>query len=616
MPSVFRSRPRTPTVQMADDDRRAFAGRSLAFGVIIALLFLVLVGRLWFLQIVHGDEYKAAAMENETRSISTRAPRGVIVDREGVVIATNRPRFAVYATPDVLYNSAVLSRLADVLQEDPDVIKADLKAGQQNPYDPLRVAINIPIQMVTRVEEYRPFMPGVTTEPEPVRWYPLGTLAAQTLGVMGRIDPTEYQTLKSSGYFSDDYLGKNGLELEDEAYLHGVPGEVDLQIDARGKRMSVLATHPAIAGDTVVLTLDSKLQAAAESALHAHGFTGAAVALDPRTGAVLAMASTPTYDPNLFVTGIPAKDWQPINENPKHPLINRSVDAMYPPGSTFKPLVAAAGLQCGAITTHTGTYCPGYLQVGHARFGCWMRHGEVDFYSAIAMSCDVFFYEAGQRIGPDRLSTYAKAFGLAAKTGIDLPSEDMGSIPSPAWKARRFARFGPELSKWYEGDTLHMAIGQGDVLVTPLQMALVTSTIANGGAVMRPYLTDHIVDPVTNKVIVKTEPTVLRHVPVSDENLADVRRAMRQTVTAGTGKVILFPEVATAAKTGSAQMHGSVKTHGWFICFAPIDHPTIAIAAVVEHGGHGADSAGLIARAMLQQYFHIKQDTGQMAKSD
>ena len=598
------------------NDRRAFALRSIAFGLIIAALFLVLLTRLWYLQIVHGDEYRAAAEDNQARTIRTRAPRGSIVDRNGIVLASNRSQFAVYATPDVLNNDAVLKRLAKVLGADPDDIKDDLKDGQQNPYDPLRVAINVPIDLVTRVEESRPFMPGVTTQPEPVRWYPNADLASQTLGVMGRIDPNEYTQFKDQGYFRDDYIGKSGLEMEDERYLHGTPGAEQVQINARGKRIRVVGTQPPTPGNTVVLTLDSKVQAAAENAFHEHGFTGAAVAIDPRTGAVLALASAPTYNPNMFATGVSAKDWAPISTNPKHPLINRTVDAMYPPGSTFKPMVAAAGLQCGAISTHTSTYCPGYLMLGRAKFGCWMTHGEVDFYSAIAMSCDVFFYEAGQKIGPDRMSQYAKAFGLAAKTGIDLPSEDIGSIPSPSWKAKHFARAGAEFAKWYGGDTLHMSIGQGDVLVTPLQMALSTAAIANGGDLMRPYLTDRIKNPVTGAVIHQTTPVITRRVPISDENLADVRRAMRQTVTNGTGKVILFPEVATAAKTGSAQVHGSDKTHGWFICFAPIDHPTIAIAAIVEHGGHGADSAGLIARAMLQQYFHLKQASGQMSKSD
>ena len=598
------------------NDRRAFAVRSIGFGLIIAVLFLVLLARLWFLQIVHGDEYRTLAEGNQARTIRTRAPRGNILDCNGVVLASNRSQFAVYATPDVLNNDAVLKRLAAVLGMDPDAIKSDLKDGQQNPYDPLRVAINVPIDLVTRVEEERPYMPGVTTEPEPVRWYPDATLAAQTLGAMGRIDPQEYINLKPQGYFRDDYVGKSGLELQDEQYLHGVPGAENVQINARGKRIRVVGTEAPAPGNTVVLTLDAKLQAAAENAFQEHHFIGAAVAVDPRTGAVLALASAPTYNPNVFATGVSAKDWTPLSSNPSHPLINRAVDAMYPPGSTFKPMVAAAGLQCGAISTHTTAYCPGYLMLGRAKFGCWMRHGAVDFYSAIAMSCDVFFYEAGQKIGPDRMSEYAKYFGLAAKTGIDLPSEDIGSVPNPSWKAKHFAKAGADFAKWYGGDTLHMSIGQGDVLVTPLQMALSTAAIANGGDLMRPYLTDRIKNPVTGAIVHQTQPVITRHVPISDENLADVRRAMRQTVTNGTGKVVLFPEVAAAAKTGSAQVHGSDKTHGWFICFAPIDHPTIAIAAIVEHGGHGADSAGLIARAMMLQHFHLKQAGGQMSKSD
>jgi penicillin-binding protein 2 len=289
---------------------------------------------------------------------------------------------------------------------------------------------------------------------------------------------------------------------------------------------------------------------------------------------------------------------------------------MYPPGSTFKPIVAAAGLQTGAITTHTTAYCPGYYRLGRARFGDWERHGLVDFDKAIEQSCDVFFYIAGRKIGPDAMSVYAKAFGLAEKTGIDLPSEDIGSIPSPDWKARRFAKFGPDLSRWYGGDTLHMAIGQGDVLTTPLQMARVAATFANGGDVLKPYVVQRITSGSTGQVVLENHRTVIRHVPVSPENMEAIRRAMRLTVTSGTGRVVDFKTVEVAGKTGSAQMHGVSKTHGWFICFAPYRHPTIAIAAIVERGGHGGSSAGLIAKAMLQRYFHLSDTSTGRARTD
>ncbi len=617
------TQPRTPSSAPAPsspDDERAFVVRTRLFGVLIALLFAALIARLWFLQIAHGDDFRALADANQARHIRSRAPRGIIVDRAGRLLAANRSRFAVYATPDVLKNPPVLGRLAALLDETPDDIRQVIQDSRQNPYDPQRVAGDVSMTVVTQIEENRPFLPGVSTSPEPVRWYPHRTLAAQLLGTMGRVNEADWKRLKAQGkdpdYFTDDFLGKTGLERQYETFLHGAPGGTDVQIDARGRRVRTMNVASATPGGTVTLALDARVQAAAEAVLRARHFVGAAVAINPQTGAVLAMASAPTFDPGLFATGIKTQDWTPLSANPDHPLLDRTTDALYPPGSTFKPIVAAAGLQTGAITTHSAVDCTGSYHLGRARFGCWQTHGETDFYKAIAVSCDVFFYVAGQKIGPDAISDYSKAFGLAEKTGIDLPSEDIGSIPSPAWKAKRFARQGPAFTQWFGGDTLHMAIGQGDVLTTPLQMARVAATLANGGDVLRPYVVQKITTGHENKALFTNARTVIRHVPVSPQNMEDVRRGMRQTVTRGTGKVVDFRQVAVAAKTGSAQVHGSAKTHGWFICFAPYDHPTIAIAAVVEHGGHGADTAGKVARAMLQTYFHLPVRDSGSAKSD
>lgn len=608
----------SPALSPADDER-AFVIRARLLGLGIALLFGGLVARLWFLQIAHGDDFRALADANRARHIRSRAPRGIIMDRTGLLLAANRSRFAVYATPDILKNPPVLGRLAALLGMTPDDIRQAMQ-DRPSPSDPQRIAGDVSMATVTRIEENRPFLPGVGTSPEPVRWYPRKSLAAQLLGTMGRVNEADWKRLKQQGkdpdYFTDDFLGKTGLERQYEPFLHGTPGGTDVQIDARGRRVRTMNTALAGPGGTVTLALDARVQAAAESVLRARHFVGAAVAINPQTGAILAMASAPTFDPGLFATGIKTQDWAPLSGDPDHPLLDRTVDALYPPGSTFKPVVAAAGLQTGAITTHSAVDCTGSYHLGRARFGCWQTHGSTDFYKAIAVSCDVFFYVAGQRIGPDAISDYSKAFGLAEKTGIDLPSEDIGSIPSPAWKARRFARSGPALSQWFGGDTLHMSIGQGDVLTTPLQMARVAATLGNGGDVLRPFVVQKITQGDTNQVLLQNTRTLVRHVPVSPQNMDAVRRGMRQTVTRGTGKVVNFPQVAVAAKTGSAQVHGSAKTHGWFICFAPYDHPTIAIAAVVEHGGHGADTAGKVARAMLQTYFHLPVRDAGGSKSD
>ena len=598
-------------------ERKTASLRAIGFGIAIGLLFLALLARLWYLQVVHGDDFRDAAQANQSRHVRTAAPRGVITDRHGVLLAANRPRLALYATPDVAKNPLVLSRLSTLLSVPTEEIRQTILDSQQNPYDPLRIALDVPMETVTQIEENKPFLPGVSTQPEPVRWYPRGSLAAHLLGTMGRINDAEWKIKKAAGYSSDDFLGKTGVESAFEPYLRGKPGGADVQIDAHGRMIRTLSTADPAPGGTVTLTVDAGVQAAAERVFKEHGFVGAAVAINPQTGAVLAMASAPTFDPDQFAKGITAANWKPLHDSPAHPLINRTLDAMYPPGSTFKPVVACAGLETGAITTGSSVYCSGSYHLGRARFGCWTRHNETGFVKAIAQSCDVFFYVAGQKIGPDRLAFYSKQFGLAEKTGIDLGGEDIGSIPSPAWKAKRFKRLAPQYSHWFGGDTLHMSIGQGDVLTTPLQMARVAATLANSGKVLQPYTVEKITDgSASTQILYRGIPKLVRRVPISPHNMEAVRSAMRATVTNGTGKAVNFPGIAVAAKTGSAQTHGSAKTHGLFICFAPYDHPTIAIAAIVEHGGHGGDTAGKVARAMLLAYFHLK-DTGAIsARSD
>ena len=602
--------------------QRAAARRAWVFGIVIFLLFLVLAARLWFLQIARGDDFRDAAAANQARRIRIPAPRGAITDRHGVLLAANRPRLAIYAVPGVAKDPATLSRLATLLHTTPLGIQQIIDAERINPYDPLRIALDVPISTVTQIEENKPYLPGVSTEPEPVRWYPHGTLAAHLLGTMGRINETEWSSLSSQKYADgsdiytkNDFLGKTGIESAYESYLHGRPGGTDVQIDAHGRTVQSLASEEAAPGGTVQLTIDAPTQAAAERVFAEHHFVGAAVALDPRTGAVLALASAPTFDPGQFATGITSANWKPLHQNPAHPLIDRAIGAMYPPGSTFKPVVAAAGWQTGVITPNSSVECTGSYHLGRARFGCWETHGDTDFTKAIAESCDVFFYVYGQKVGPDRLSYYSKQFGLAEKTGIDLGGEDIGSVPSPAWKLKHFHRLGDAFDQWFGGDTLHMSIGQGDVLTTPLQMARVAATLANGGNVLKPYVVSQVTDAAHHASYLCT-PTIIRHVPVSAANLERVRMAMRMTVTEGTGRVVSFPGVAVAAKTGSAQTYGAAKTHGLFICFAPYNHPTIAIAAIVEHGGHGGDTAGKVCRAMLQAYFHLKNTGEASARSD
>jgi penicillin-binding protein 2 len=584
--------------------------RARIMSVVLLLAFSGLIARLWFLQIAHGDDYQKLAEANHTRLLREGAPRGMIEDSNGEILASNRSQFAIFAEPSVARDPATLSRLASILQQPVSAILLTLHNEKKNDYDAIRIALNVPIEIVSKVEELRPYLPGISTAPVPVRWYPYDGLMGNALGVLGRISPSEYKSLEGTGYFPDDFVGMTGIEAEYERYLHGQPGGRQLEIDAKGREVKQLGYQTPVPGDTLRLTIQSSVQKAAEDTFAAHNFVGGAVAVNPQTGAVIAIASAPSLNSNLFATGIAEPAWNSLVSNPNKPLLDRAVDSLYPPGSTFKQVTAAAGLQSGAITTSSTAYCTGTFMLGRARFHCWQRHGEVDFFRAMAVSCDVFFYGVGLKTGPERLSYYARQYPLAQKTGIDLPHEMIGSIPSPAWKVKHFGKLGPAYSTWYGGDTLNMSIGQGYVLTTPLQMALVTATTANGGDVLKPFIVQDAINPLTHQMFALHQRTVLRHIGISPDNIKAVQKAMLGTTTGGTGAIVNLPGVQIASKTGSAQVAGHKRTHGWFVAYAPFDHPTIACAAVVEEGGHGASSAGYIVRAMLQAYFHQRVDIG------
>jgi len=591
-------------------------GRAQIMGVLLLLPFAMLIARLWYLQIAHGEEFLFAAQSNRTRVLRVEAPRGLIVDSTGALIASNKPQFAVYAVPAVADRKDVLDRLASILNETPHDLATLLRAEQHNKYSPVRLGLNLPLETITQIEEERPYMPGVSTAPEPVRLYPCSDLLANTIGTLGRIDPAMYKQKRGLGYFSDDFVGKSGIECQYEQLLHGAPGGTVVEVRPKAAPVAIGQVDP-VPGKTLHLTIDSKVQQAAEDTYRQHGWTGGAVAIDPNSGAVLTMASAPTYNPNAFAEGIDSRSWKALLTNPEKPMMNRAVDSLYPPGSTFKQVVAVAGLETHAVTPHTSYYCTGSLTIDKQRFGCWQVHGETDLYKAIARSCDVYFYRMGLAIGPDRLSAIAREYPLARFTGIDLPREMIGSIPNPAWKRKHFAKFGLAASTWYDGDTLNMSIGQGYVLTTPLQMALVTAATATAGLVYKPFLMSYAEDPVSGAIVQRTNPTVLSVVRVRPADFTVVQQGMRDCVTDGTGKIVKFKTVKVAAKTGSAQATGHRPSHGWFVAYAPYDHPTIAIAAIVEHGGHGADSAGKVVRAMLKAYFKLSNDdVGETAPSD
>jgi len=475
--------------------------------VVLFLCFVGLFARLWFLQVVHGEDYLAQAQHNRMRKVPLPAPRGLILDRNGKVLATSKASHSVAVVPAALPSAKsesaqrgkVLSSLAfllDVTTKDIQDKLDDAHDRGANSYDPVRIALNVPLATIVHIEENKSRLgPAILITNDLQRNYPQGSLAAHVMGHVGLVTQDDLKRNRAAlqeetstyrlGF--DDKIGKNGIERYYDNILRGVDGSALYEVDAHSRpirRMGEVAEKP---GATLQLSIDSKLQAAAEKALANSGHTGAAVAIDPRTGEVLVLASYPTYNPNVFT--LPRKQfnlaYRELANNKKHPFIDRAVGSRFPPGSTFKMVTAAAALQKGVVTPNTTFDCIGGMRLGRF-FGCWGVHGNENLVGALKDSCDVYFYNAALRLGdsestgPTYLAQIARQFGLGSDTGIDLPGESAGLIPDPAWR-KRINADRPDMAHWYPGNTLNMAIGQGDVLATPLQMANVTATVANGG---------------------------------------------------------------------------------------------------------------------------------------
>ena len=453
---------------------------------------------------------------------------------------------------------------------------------------------------VAFVSEHRYQLPGVQVESEPLRRYPLGLMASHLLGYVGEISDKELVDPHYSDYLSGDLMGRMGIEKRYEKLLRGQDGKRFVEVNAMGRKGDFLGEkHPILPqrGTDLTLTIDLDVQRAAEEAFEP-GARGAVVAIDPRTGEVLALASKPNYDPNEFSMGITQERWNQLSSGGNYPLFNRAIQAVYPPGSTLKPLTALAGLEAGVV--QAGTYfpssCTGEFRFGTRLFGCWKHegHGTLAMHDAIVRSCDVYFYQLGIRIGLERLSEFMLKLGLSDKTGIDLPQERRGLFPDAAWYDRRYGS-----GRWSRGIVLNIAIGQGEVGLTPVKLAQLAAFLANGGTLWRPHLVR------TEGSDPRSSDSLRQVVAVSERNLATIRSAMASVVSdpQGTGGQSRVDSVTVAGKTGTAQNpHG--EDHALFICFAPVDAPRIAVAVLVENAGHGSTAAAPIARKVLQSFFH------------
>ena len=588
------------------EDRKIQQSRATQLAVLVIIGFLIILARLWYLQIALGEDLLKAAEANGVKLLRTRAPRGTILDRKGKILAMSRPQFVVLAVPEELKsNKEALHTLCGILQLAPSDIDFIVKKRQGRPGSPVRMAIDVPMDIVARIGEQRMKLPGVSVELDQIRYYPDGEAVAHIMGYLGEINQEQLDDARKAGqiYQPGDYIGKAGLEKQYETQLRGKDGGKRIKVNAFGRVVEMIGEKPSVPGKTVKLTIDRDLQITADAAMGK--YVGAVVALNPQTGAVLAMVSKPSYDPNIFVKKVKRADWNNIIQNKGKPLQNRCVYNVYPPGSTFKPMMAIAGLVYNECNLKTTVSCPGSFYFGRT-FRCWKVHGGgVDFNRAVAESCDVWFYKLSLRLGIDRMAKVVRQFGLGSATGIDLPNESrykdghVGIMPDTEWKRKRYHE------RWYPGETPSCGIGQGYIETSPLQMTLSCAGVANSGKICRPYLLDEVTLP-SGKVLEQTKPSIKWKVNAPVEAFKLVQNAMYQTVIAGTGRVVNIPGMKVAGKTGSAQNpHGPA--HGWFISFAPVDNPTIAIACIVENGAHGATTAAPVCRAIMDVYFGKKK---------
>ncbi len=581
---------------------------------VVGIAFLLIVIRLWHLQILNAEDYRAMSENNRLRFVPVAASRGTVLDRAGKILVSNRPSFSLAVIPqEVTDKNALLELLSTLLGLDRTEISERWEKNRHRAkYYPIVLASNLSRDQVEIIEENRMRLQGVEIEMKPVREYTSKELAAHLLGYISEISEKELDSEAFEEYNPGDYVGKNGIERAMEKELHGGDGGRQLEVDARGRILRIISEKGPTVGNSVVLTIDAALQKQAEKAFGDQ--PGAAVAMDVTTGEILAFASNPGFDPALFCGTLPADVWQGYLEDKRHPLENKALSGQYPPGSTFKVITALAGLQGGTINEAAAINCSGSYTMGESKFNCWNKkgHGATNLHKSLRESCDVFYYLLGEKLGVDKIAAAARAFKLGAPLGVELLNEKSGLIPTSEWKQKRFGK------RWYHGETLPVSIGQGAVLMTPIQLASMTATIANEGTIYRPHLVKRIVDP-DGKTVRETKNEIIGTASFPKESFRLVKLGMLAVVNepGGTGAKARQYDVKVAGKTGSSQVvkmrNGKnsskyeFRDHAIFVAFAPFEKPEIAVSVVVEHGEHGGSAAAPIAGKILRAYFDGKK---------
>jgi penicillin-binding protein 2 len=575
------------------------------YKIVAVTVFVLLLGRLAQLQLWHWDKYFKESERNRIREIVIDPPRGVIYDRRGEILVDNRPAYSVSVIPyEVMKYEQPLELLSNILEQPASNLRQKIRKEKIGNFLPVKIKRQVDFSTLSVLEESRLDLPGVFYTIESKRYYPGGVNAPHIFGYLGEITSEELVQRRDVGYRMGDIIGKSGLEYQYERFLRGEPGIKYVEVDVLGreiKDLPELSFKPPKPGHHIYLTMDAKLQRYLEAAMT--GKRGAAVALDPRNGDILAILSKPDYDPEIFSSPLTPEIWQQLISDEGHPLYNRVCQSLYPPGSTFKLSLAAAALESGRVNFEQKIFCAGSYRLGNRTFDCWRKggHGEVNFFDAIEQSCNVYFYTKSLEVGLDNWAKYSKLFLFGKPTGIDLPNESAGLVPDRAYLD---AKYGER--RWSKGLILNLAVGQGDLLTTPLQMAYFAMILGNEGVAYKPRLLRKIVDPITHHAAFPASDSV-RVQGISPDTFKKLKQGMYLVVNGGrgTGRAAWIPRVKVCGKTGTAQNpHGD--SHAWFIGFAPMEKPEIAFCILVENGGGGGAVAAPIARGLLSIFFEDK----------
>lgn len=597
---------------------RLFRGRVIVAVGFFALLIVALIARLYWLQVAQHTHFRTLSEDNRVKIYPVPPTRGLIFDRNGTVLAGNLPSYALEITREQVDDlDATLAALAEVVAiSDADLRRFQRLRWRKRAFEGTPLRLRLSEEEVARMAVNRHRFPGVEITAGLTRHYPQGGPVAHVVGYVGRINERELERIDEANYAGTNYIGKIGVELTYEDVLHGSVGYRRAEVNALGRVVRDLDVTPPSPGLNLYLTLDHRLQHAAELALD--GRTGAVVAIDPNNGEVLAMVSNPGFDPNLFVNGISGKAYSELRDDPDRPLFNRVLRGQYPPGSTVKPFYALAGMEYGAVSADHRVFCPGYYTLPtdkEHRYRDWKKtgHGWTDMNKSVVQSCDVYYYELAVKLGIDRLKEFMDRFGFGRLTEVDIDGELGGLMPSQEWKRRAKGQ------AWYPGETVITGIGQGFTLVTPLQLAAATATLANRGVGWKPHVVSAEENPITGEVVV-IDPQGLPPVPrVAERNWDLALKAMHDVVNTPSGTARRISEGAPfkiAGKTGTAQVftvgqeeeykedevHHKLRDHALFMAYAPFDDPQIAVAVVVENGGHGGSAAAPVARAVFDAF--------------